>query len=89
MAITQLSVDTQWELHILKNFLTGLPLTTAPAESAIKITKEEKDGKSSTTFAVQLSKKGALKGAAIGGTIAGAPGAAAGAIIGALIDEAD
>lgn len=73
----------------MKSLLTGLPATTVPMDSAIKITKEEKDGKSSTTLTVELSKKGAMKGAAIGGMIGGAQGAAAGAIIGALTGEPD
>ncbi|MNS95724.1 hypothetical protein D3C72_1299940 [compost metagenome] len=58
-------------------------------ESAITVTKEKKEGKTSTTITVELSKSGAAKGAAIGGMVAGGAGAAAGAVLGALLGKPD
>lgn len=73
----------------MKKMLPGLPITTAPLESAITITTEEKDGVTSKTLTVKLSASGATKGAAIGMGVAGVQGAAVGAVIGAILGDAD
>lgn len=73
----------------MKKLLTGLPASTAPMESAITLTTEKKDGKTSRTLTVELSESGALKGAAVGALIAGPVGTTVGAVIGAVLGKAD
>jgi hypothetical protein len=89
IAIAHLPTHAQRELVFLKKLITGLPITTSPVDSAITITTEEKDGKTSKTLTVELSKSGAIKGAAIGGMVAGPAGAAAGALLGAVLGKSD